>query len=108
MTCAIHEGAALPCMHCDSALADIRSWPAVKIDYAARERSRKVSSAAYRSRATFNGFGHVRYKSHCKHGHEYTPANTYWYKTTAGRKGRQCKACWRTKYQAAKARRKAA
>lgn len=32
-------------------------------------------------------------RSHCVRGHEFTPANTRWYQTKSGHRGRYCRAC---------------
>ena len=39
-------------------------------------------------------------KTHCKHGHEFTPENTYHYTTPAGGPGRNCRQCQRTRQAA--------
>lgn len=47
-----------------------------------------------------------RAKTHCAHGHEYTPENTYWVKRNDTRSGvsRQCKICCHEKYLRRKSR----
>ena len=43
------------------------------------------------------------FKTHCKHGHEFTPENT----RIRANGSRQCKACWRVQRKATKARARA-
>lgn len=48
---------------------------------------------------------HNAFKTHCKHGHEFTPENTYYYGTAVNGKKRMCKTCNFTRtsrYRAAK------
>lgn len=44
-------------------------------------------------------------KTHCKHGHEFTPDNIWWFTTQNGGQGRKCKTCGQA---ANRAKRKAA
>ncbi len=44
-----------------------------------------------------------RAKTHCKHGHEYTPENTYWWHGE-----RQCRSCWKERQKELHARKVAA
>jgi hypothetical protein len=45
------------------------------------------------SRATGRG-NPWKGRTHCEHGHEYTPENTYW-RTERSGSGRRCRACTR-------------
>ena len=45
------------------------------------------------------------FRTHCKHGHEYTPENTYIFRRGPGKATRQCRACNRRNAAASKARR---
>src|SRR5262245_49530249 len=40
-----------------------------------------------------NSYDRNSEKTHCKHGHEFTPENTYWTTSTNGNPRRQCKTC---------------
>ena len=44
----------------------------------------------------------LKAKTHCVHGHEYTPENTYRF-TTRGKTQRACRACAKARYAAKKA-----
>lgn len=70
----------------------------------------RAANLAYgtRSENTLDSVGHGTHnqagKTHCKHGHEFTPANTY-YRPTGGRR---CRTCQNRATKAYKAQRKAA
>jgi len=52
-------------------------------------------------------FRHSKPKTHCKHGHELTPENTYVTSTDEWRTRRECKACSQRRYREWAARRRA-
>jgi hypothetical protein len=45
----------------------------------------------------------MRSKTHCRNGHEYTEATTYWRKSHTGRIGRVCKTCEQARWHRYKA-----
>ena len=53
-----------------------------------------ISFADWRIREETVPYGKAK-RTHCRHGHEYTPENTYWSDRPDGAKWRQCRTCGR-------------
>ena len=77
--------------------------PDLQIDHVCRNRAccnpahlELVSSKENTHRGNGNAAIHAR-KIQCVNGHEFTPENTRWYTTPAGRTTRVCKACKRSR-----------